>query len=66
MNVRSSAVPQRRLRHGKVEASTGGIEIDGVTARVGRGADVTTLMTVLRALKAGALGQPVERGPGAH
>jgi transposase len=56
MDVGSSAVPQLRLRRGKVEASAGGIEIqiDGVTVRVGRGADATTLMTVLRALKAGA------------
>ena len=51
-----SSVPQRRLRRGKVEAIAGGIEIeiDGVTVRVSRGADATTLMTVLRALKAGA------------
>jgi transposase len=47
---------QRRLPRGKVEASVGAIEveIDGVTVRVGRGADAKTLMTVLRALKAGA------------
>jgi transposase len=52
----SSAVAQRRLPRGQVEASTGAIEveIDGVTVRVGRGADAKTLMTVLRALKAGA------------
>jgi transposase len=52
----SSAVPQRRLPGGKVQASAGPIEveIDGVTIRVGRGADAKTLMTVLRALKAGA------------
>ena len=51
-----SSVPQRRLRRGKVEAIAGGIEIeiDGVTVRVSRGADATSLMTVLRALKAGA------------
>jgi len=56
VNVGSSAVAQRRLRRGKVEARAGGIEIeiDGVTVRVGRGADATTLITVLRALKAGA------------
>ena len=30
------------------------IEIDGVTVRVGRGADAKTVATVLRALKAGA------------
>jgi transposase len=44
VDVGSSAVPQRRLRRGKVEASVGGIEIeiDGVTVRVGRGADATT------------------------
>jgi transposase len=52
----SSAVAQRRLPRGQVEASAGAIEfeIDGVTVRVGRGADAKTLMTVLRALKAGA------------
>lgn len=51
-----SSVPQRQFRRGKVEAIAGGIEIeiDGVTVRVSRGADATTLMTVLRALKAGA------------
>jgi transposase len=56
VDVGSSAVPQRRLRRGEVEASAGAIEIeiDSVTVRVGRGADATTLMTVLRALKAGA------------
>ncbi len=55
-DVGSSAVPQRRLPRGKVDASFGAIEveIDGVTIRVGRGADAKTLMTVLRALKAGA------------
>jgi transposase len=30
------------------------VEIDGVTIRVGRGADAKTLIAVLRALKAGA------------
>jgi transposase len=30
------------------------VEIDGVTVRVGRGADAKTLIAVLRALKAGA------------
>ena len=47
---------QRRLPRGNGEASVGAIEveIDGVTVRVGRGADAKTLMTVLRALKAGA------------
>jgi len=56
VDVGSCAVPQRRLPRGKVEASAGAIEveIDGVTIRVGRGADAKTLMTVLRALKAGA------------
>lgn len=44
------------MPRGKAEASAGTIEveIDGVTIRVGRGADAKTLMTVLRALKAGA------------
>jgi transposase len=52
----SSAVPQRRAPRCKTEANSGTIEveIDGVTVRVGRGADAKTLMTVLRALKAGA------------
>ena len=52
----SSAVPQRRAPRYKTEANTGTIEveIDGVTVRVGRGADAKTLMTVLRALKVGA------------
>jgi transposase len=52
----SSPVPQRRMSRGKVEASAGTIEveIDGVTVRVGRGADAKILMAVLRALKAGA------------
>ena len=56
MDVGSSAVPQRRAPWSKTEANTGTIEIeiDGVTVRVGRGADAKTLMTVLRALKAGA------------
>jgi transposase len=55
VDVGSPAVRQRRLPGGRVEASTGAIEveIDGVTIRVGRGADAKTLMTVLRALKAG-------------
>ena len=35
-------------------AGTIEVEIDGVTIRVGRGADAKTLMTVLRALKVGA------------
>jgi len=52
----SSPVPQRRVPRCKAEASAGTIEveIDGVTVRVGRGADAKTLMAVLRALKAGA------------
>jgi transposase len=52
----SSAVPQRRALRCKAEVSAGTIEveIDGVTVRVGRGADAKTLMAVLRALKAGA------------
>jgi transposase len=52
----SSPVPQRRAPRCKAEASAGGIEVEinGVTVRVGRGADAKTLMAVLRALKAGA------------
>jgi transposase len=55
-DVGSFPVPQRRVARSKVETSAGAIEIeiDGVTIRVGRGADAKTLMTVLRALKAGA------------
>ena len=51
----SSLVPQRRAPRRKPEASAGTIEVEinGVTVRVGRGADAKTLMTVLRALKAG-------------
>ena len=42
----SSAVPQRRALRCKAEVSAGTIEveIDGVTVRVGRGADAKTLM----------------------
>ena len=56
VDVGSSAVAQRRMPRGKAQASAGTIEveIDGVTIRIGRGADAKTLMTVLRALKAGA------------
>ena len=52
----SSPVPQRRAPRCKAEASAGTIEVEinGVTVRVGRGADAKTLMAVLRALKAGA------------
>src|ERR1700755_1009891 len=41
VDVGSSAVPQRRVPRGKVDAGAGAIEleIDGVTIRVGRGAD---------------------------
>jgi transposase len=47
---------QRNIAPCKAEPGAGTIEveIDGVTVRVGRGADVKTLTTVLRALKAGA------------
>jgi transposase len=46
----------RRAQHCKAEAGVGiiEVEIDGVTVRVGRGADAKTVMVVLRALKAGA------------
>jgi transposase len=56
VDIGSSPVPQRRAPRSKTEASAGTIEveIDGVTIRVGRGADAKTLMTVLRASKAGA------------
>jgi transposase len=47
---------QRRMLRRPVEAGAGMIEveIEGVTVRVGRGADVQTVTAVLRALKAGA------------
>lgn len=52
----SSAVRQRKAPRCKAEASAGTIEVEinGVTIRVGRGADAKTLLAVLRALKAGA------------
>ena len=52
----SSPVEQRKAPDSKAEARAGTIEveIDGVTVRVGRGADAKTLMAVPRALKAGA------------
>ena len=53
VDVGSSAVAQRRMPRGKAaSAGTIEVEIDGVTIRIGRGADAKTLMTVLRALKA--------------
>ena len=59
VDVISSASPARRQRNlppCKAEPGAGAIEIeiDGVMIRVGRGADAKTLMTVVRALKAGA------------
>jgi transposase len=59
VDVGSSASPVRRQRKApqcKAEPGAGTIEveIDGVTVRVGRGADVKTVRAVLRALKAGA------------
>ena len=56
MDARSSLVPQRRAPRCKAAAGAGTIEVEinGVTVRVGRGADAKPLMTVLRALKAGA------------
>ena len=46
---------QRKVLRGQVEPGAGMIEveIDGVTVRVGRGADAKTVTAVLRALKAG-------------
>jgi hypothetical protein len=49
----SSPVPQPRTLRCKADAGAGTIEIDGVTVRIGRGADAKTLMVVLRALKGG-------------
>jgi transposase len=59
MDGPSSARPVRRQRKAlqcKAEPGAGTIEvdIDGVTVRVGRGADVKTVRAVLQALKAGA------------
>jgi len=59
VDVAPSASPVRRQRQApqcKAEPGAGTIEveIDGVTVRVGRGADVKTVRAVLRALKAGA------------
>jgi transposase len=59
VDVASSASPVRRQRKApqcKAEPGAGTIEveIDGVTVRVGRGADVKTVRAVLHALKAGA------------
>ena len=59
VDVASSASPVRRQRKApqcKAEPGAGTIEveIDRVTVRVGRGADVKTVRAVLRALKAGA------------
>jgi len=59
VDVTSSASPARRQRNlPPCKAAPGAgameIEIDGIMIRVGRGADAKTLMTVLRALKAGA------------
>jgi transposase len=51
----SSAVPQPRASRCKADAGAGTIEVEinGVTVRVGRGADAKTLMVVLRILKGG-------------
>jgi len=59
VDVASLASPVRRQRKApqcKAEPGAGTIEveIDGVTVRVGRGADVKTVKAVLHALKAGA------------
>ena len=59
VDVASSTSTVRRQRNAppcKAEPGAGMIEveIDGVTIRVGRGADVKTVRAVLRALKAGA------------
>ncbi|WP_454002347.1 IS66-like element accessory protein TnpA [Afipia felis] len=52
----SSPVPRPRASRCKADANAGTIEVEinGVTVRVGRGADAKTLMVVLRALKGGA------------
>jgi transposase len=47
---------RQRKRTGQASRSSGSIEveIDGMTIRIGRGADAKTVAAVLRALKAGA------------
>ena len=52
----SSVRRQRKMLRGQVEPGAGMIEveIDGVTVRVGRGADAKTVRAVLRTLKARA------------
>jgi transposase len=47
---------RQRKRTGQASRSCGSIEveIDGVTIRIGRGAEAKTVAAVLRALKAGA------------
>jgi transposase len=54
----STSTVRRQLNTAPCKAEPGAgtieVEIDGVTVRVGRGADVKILTTVLRALKAGA------------
>ncbi len=47
---------RQRKRIGQVNRSSGSIEIeiDGMTVRIGRGAEAKTVAAVLRALKAGA------------
>lgn len=47
---------RQRKRPGQVNRSSGSIEveIDGMTVRIGRGAEAKTVAAVLRALKAGA------------
>ena len=49
-----SGSARRRGARPRPSAGTIEVEIDGVTVRVGRGADAQTLIAVLRALKAGA------------
>ena len=46
---------RRRKRTGQADRSSGSIEveIEGVTVRIGRGAEAKTVAAVLRALKAG-------------
>src|SRR5476651_1048597 len=50
VDIASSASTVRGQRKAEPRAGTIEVEIDGVTIRVGRGADAKTLMTVLRAL----------------
>ena len=50
----SPSGPRSGARQADVQSGVIEVEIDGVTVRVGRGADAKTVAAVIRALKAGA------------